>query len=90
MAFGQGRRASLGHQPHSIYASATASRQASQRHLCDPAVPWPGVLADTPAPLLPCPSLPRSSCMSSAAVLRKRNLAAVPVCHWAGVGGLPR
>ena len=33
-------------------------------------------------PSCPAPSHPQSPCMSSAAALRKRNLAAVPVCHW--------
>lgn len=33
-------------------------RQASQQHLCEQAVPCPGGLAGTPAPLLPCPLAP--------------------------------
>lgn len=45
---------------------------------CPAQVAWPALQR----PSCPAPSHPHSPCMSSAAALRKRNLAAVPACHW--------
>ena len=51
---GQGRRASCFPSPQRSRL-CPCLRQASQQHPCDQAVPCPGGLAGTAAPLLPCP-----------------------------------